>query len=126
MNSAAGKIRTGTTLVVVGYWVALFVATHLPRVPVQFSAPNADKWEHLAAYGLLACLLAGRQSLWQPLKWKGLARIAVIVALYGIFDELTQIPVGRQADVADWLADVTGCGLGLAVFAIGHSLLVRR
>ena len=36
-----------------GYWVALFVATHLPRVPIQFASPNADKWEHLAAYGLL-------------------------------------------------------------------------
>src|SRR5689334_14353646 len=126
MNTVVGKIRTGTTLLLAGYWLSLFVATHVPHVPIEFASPNADKWEHLSAYGFLAFLLAARQSLWQPLNWKGFGRIAAIVALYGIFDELTQIPVGRHADVMDWFADICGCALGLAAFAAVHAVFVRR
>jgi len=126
MNFTVAKIRTSATLLLGAYWLALFVATHLPRVPIQFASPSADKWEHLTAYGLLAILLAARQSLWQPLNWKSLGRVAAIVALYGIFDELTQIPVGRHADVMDWFADITGCALGLAVFSTARSILMRR
>ena len=126
MNTAAAKIRTGATLLLGAYWLALFVATHLPRVPIQFASPSADKWEHLTAYGLLAILLAARQSLWLPLNWKNFVRIAGCVALYGIFDELTQIPVGRHADVMDWVADISGCAIGLFVFATARSLFLRR
>jgi len=126
MISSVGKIRTGTTLLVAGYWLALFVATHLPRVPAAIAIPGADKWEHLGAYGTLAFLLAGRQSLWQPLNWKSLCRIALCVALYGVFDELTQIPVGRHADVMDWVAYFVGSLIGLAVFVTLRAILVRR
>ena len=87
--------------------------------------PGADKWEHLGAYAALAFLIAARQSLWPHLNWKSLCRIAVFVALYGAFDELTQIPVGRQADVADWYADVLGSVIGLAAFAIVRAIFVR-
>jgi VanZ family protein len=126
MNNSVSKIRTGTTLLLAGYWLAIFVATHLPHVPAAFASPGADKWEHLGAYGILAFLLAARQSFWQPMNWKSFCRIALLVALYGIFDELTQIPVGRQADVMDWLADLLGCVLGLAAFAIVRAILFRR
>lgn len=126
MRSSVGKIRTGTTLLVAGYWLALFVATHLPRVPSVFANPGADKWQHLGAYGTLAFLLAGRQSLWYPSTWKSLCRIAIYVALYGVFDELTQIPVGRHADIMDWFADISGCLIGLAVFASLRAILLRR
>jgi VanZ family protein len=118
-------MRTGFTLLVAGYWLALFVATHLPRIPAALTMPGADKWQHLAAYAILALLLAARQSLWQPLNWKSLCRIAAIVAIYGVVDELTQIPVGRHADVRDWYADVVGCTLGLTVFATVRAILVR-
>ena len=122
----AGMLRKGITLVVAGYWLALFVATHLPHVPAPFAAPGADKWEHLGAYGTLAFLLAIRQSFRQESNWKSLVRIAAIAALYGMFDELTQIPVGRHADVMDWFADVTGSIIGLAAFAMVRAALVRR
>jgi VanZ family protein len=48
------------------------------------------------------------------------------VAVYGAFDELTQIPVGRHADVADWFADVAGSVIGLALFAMVRSIFARR
>jgi len=126
MDNPVRKMRTGTTLVVAGYWLAIFIATHLPHVPAPFASPGADKWEHLGAYGTLAFLLAAWQSLRQPSNWKGLLRIAVIIAVYGVFDELTQIPVGRHADVMDWFADILGGALGLAVFAIARAFFVRR
>jgi VanZ family protein len=47
------------------------------------------------------------------------------VAGYGILDELTQIPVGRHADVRDWFADVTGAIIGI-VLAAGLHVTLRR
>jgi len=126
MNSPTKKIRTGTTLLVAGYWLALFVATHLPHVPAKLSIPGADKWEHVGAYGTLCLLLAVRQTFVPPVNWKILCRIACFVALYGVFDELTQPFVGRHADIADWFADILGSALGLAVFAIARAFFVRR
>lgn len=125
MSNSVGKMRTGFTLLVAGYWLALFVATHVPRIPAALTMPGADKWQHLAAYAILALLLAARQSLGQRLNGMRLCRIAAIVAVYGVFDELTQIPVGRHADVKDWYADVVGCMLGLAVFAMVRAILAR-
>jgi VanZ family protein len=119
-------MRRGLAIIVAGYWVAIFIATHLPHVPVAIAAPSADKWEHLAAYAALAFLLAIWQLYRQPLQWRDLCRIAASVALYGAFDELTQIPVGRHADVMDWFADIAGTVLGLALFAIVQALVVSR
>ena len=118
MSTRIQSMRMGLGILVAGYWLALFVATHVPHVPAAFAMPGADKWEHLGAYATLAFLLAGRQCVCHRVDWKSLCRIALGVALYGVFDELTQIPVGRHADVADWLADVFGCLFGLALFAI--------
>jgi VanZ family protein len=125
MKNSVSKIRSGTTLLVAAYWLALFTATHVPKVPAAFSAPGADKWEHLVSYGTLAFLLAGRRSLWQPVIWKVFFKIGMLVALYGIFDELTQPFFGRHADVADWFADVLGCVIGLTAFAIVRAIFVR-
>ena len=125
MIDSARKIRTGTTLLVAGYWLALFVATHLPRIPAALTMEGADKWEHLGTYATLACLLAFRNSLGQPVNWKCLLRIAVLVALYGVFDELTQIPVGRHADVEDWFADILGSAIGLSAFCAMRFVLLR-
>ena len=125
MNNSVGKIRTGMTLLVAAYWLALFTATHLPHVPAAFAAPGADKWEHLSSYGILACLLATRQFFWLPPNWRHLCRIAGLVAVYGVVDELTQPFFGRHADMADWFADVLGCVIGLAGFAVVRAIFVR-
>src|SRR5260221_6092384 len=118
-------IRTGATLLLAAYWLAIFVATHVPHVPAALAMPGADKWEPLRAYAALAFLLAGRQSLWRPVGWTGFTRIAILAALYGAFDELTQIPVGRHADVNDWFADVLGSAFGLALFAVVRVVFAR-
>lgn len=119
-------MRTGLTIVVAAYWLALFAATHLPIAPVATEAPGTDKWLHLTAYTGLAFLIAARQSCGRSLTWKTTCGIVAAVALYGIMDELTQIPVGRDAEIGDWLADVTGSVVGVTVFTLIRAGLARR
>jgi VanZ family protein len=99
--------RRGLTAI----WIVLAIITH---IPIPQSAPdvrNIDKVIHLIAYFPLGLLLPTCQV-------RGCQRGAIcllIIALYGICDELLQIPVGRTASVFDWLADVAGASLGLAM-----------
>ncbi len=94
----------------VAIWIVLATITH---IPIPQSAPdirNLDKLVHLIAYFPLGLLLP-------TCRVRGCQRWGVcllVIALYGICDELLQIPVGRTASVLDWLADVAGASLGLA------------
>lgn len=49
----------------------------------------------------------------------------LVGTLYGAFDEITQIPVGRHADVRDWISDIAGIVLGLTLFRLLRPLLYR-
>jgi VanZ family protein len=105
-------------LALICYWVALFVSTHLPTEVVSVAVTSSDKTIHGIAYAGLAVLLAialhlatGRVTLWH------LCGAWVALIVYGAMDEWTQIPVGREASVGDWLADALGAAIGLAVFA---------
>ena len=117
MNAQVRTMRMGITILLAAYWLALFVATHIPRVPQELTLPGGDKWQHFVAYAGLAFLLAFRQSFGALLTWKRAAAVVGIVALYGVVDELSQIPVGRHADLLDWLADVIGASGGTALLA---------
>jgi len=104
-------------LALAGYWLALFAATHLPRRVASPPGGRVAELAHFLTYAVLAGLLAitwqrsaGRLSI-AHLRWAWVA-----LAVYAAFDELTQIPVGRTASWADWLADVLGALLGLALF----------
>jgi VanZ family protein len=75
-----------------------------------------DKINHAGAYFLLM-LLAWRAVRWlapgRSNRWHLLAALA-FVAFYGATDELHQAFVpGRDCDLFDWLADVTGGVPGL-------------
>jgi VanZ family protein len=76
----------------------------------------SDKLMHFGAYGGLAFLL----SLWLSSRGSWTKRSALlvlgVVAIYGICDELLQIPVNRSAEPADYLADMLGACAGTAVF----------
>lgn len=88
--------------VVVG---SLLPARDLPPVPVS------DKFEHFAAYAVLA---AGAVQLYaRRLAW---AAAALLLVLLGIGLELlqAQMALGREMDRADALANTLGVLLGLA------------
>src|SRR5262245_32510629 len=122
------KLVIGLTLVVVFYWLALFVATHVPMSATLVGKRySLDKLEHLAAFATLAGLLSVLGTAMGIRWWKLVIGIVVVVAVYAIFDEATQSFVSsRSPDILDWLADLVGAGLGIALFFLVHLLLTRR
>jgi len=120
------RYRRLISFVLAVYWSALFVSTHVP-VPQSFDFPEgSDKGLHWAAYaglGFLSCL-------WRSVRIKRFtagqyAGIGIVLAIYGLADELLQIPVHRTADVVDYLFDLLGIGSGLLAFAATRKWLSR-
>lgn len=109
------------------YWSLLFVVTHVPRVPQHFAAETGnlaefahkygDKFAHFSGFFILTVLLACvvMQKSRRSLRW--LSLVLLIVSLYGAIDELSQSLVrNRHPDLLDWLADLAGASVALAVF----------
>ena len=93
-------------------WISLVILTHIPVPQTVQGLGVSDKLIHLIGYfplGLLlpACRVPGCGTGW---------RCLVVIAIYGILDELFQIPVGRTASFLDWVADVLGILLGLSAW----------
>ena len=108
------------------YWVILFALTHLPpdRLP---HGPGSDKVHHFTAYALL-CFILGA-TLWQafPSRRRLIPLLVLLVAaVYGGFDEITQILVGRDCELNDWLADVSGAATAGAVLYALQIYTLRR
>ena len=98
------------------YWVALFTSTHVPDTTVAGAVLDYDKLAHAGAYGVLATLVfvAWRRTGARP-GLGGRLLLASIVLAYGVVDEMTQPYVGRQCELADWLADALGVGLAVVL-----------
>jgi VanZ family protein len=109
------------------YWLVLFVLTHLPaaRLPV---VRVTDKTIHFATYAGLALLLFTTLSTLR----RGWGRAEVAVAVLGIclsyaaVDEWTQIPFGRDCEMADWYADTAGAGTAVVAATLAATILDRR
>jgi VanZ family protein len=103
------------------YWIALFGATHIPRLPLPTHYNLTDKVCHFVAFAILTFLAhlawANRRRGVQPVSWRDLCAVLLVVAAYGMVDEATQPLVGRSREFLDWLADVTGALLATLVFA---------
>ena len=106
-----------------GYWLLLFVGSHLPQEHASIPVIGFDKVIHLVAYGVLAwllawCVYAGEK---KPTA-SGLLGLFAIVMAYGYFDECTQPPVGRTYDLYDLAADAIGAAIALTAFGVlnGH------
>ena len=120
-----GRLILGLLVV---YWVAIFVATHLPpsRLP---QTGVGDKTAHVVGYFGLGVLLY----LWLWLRFPARRATGVwvlgICMIYGLVDELLQIPIGRHATLGDWIADVIGAAMAVAVMETVrwvHPLLSSR
>ena len=122
------RIRWYGTALFLCYWLALTVGTHLPRVPqvIVFSHGWDKLWHFLAFAGLayLACI-AWTMQPHSALKLPQFGIVLLAFSLYGALDEITQIPVGRTCELADWWADVFGTLTGVLLF-IATSAVGRR
>ncbi len=110
--------------VLVCYWVALFIGTHLPPRMVS-SLHASDKLLHTIAFAGLAFFLAWALPTVSNRQWYNVGCAYGIGALYAGFDELSQIPVGRTADWYDFIADQFGLVIGLGIYAILRHLIIR-
>lgn len=118
----AGRARA----LAAAYLAVLFVATHVPiSAALAADAPN-DKTVHLAAYALLTLIvLLGWELSVGRLEAKHYFAVWFAGTVYGIFDEVTQIPVGRTGDMHDWIADVVGILAGLLAFRFSRVWFYR-
>ncbi len=116
-------MRTLAGYALAGYWVALFVATHVPLPPKTF-AHGTDKSAHFLAYAGLTLLMGTWMCVRRPEQSRG-RRYAVIVgvlSLYAVLDELLQIPVGRSAELYDAIADWIGIAFGIVCIAVAERI----
>lgn len=98
------------------YWLSLFILTHLPKLQIPGDIPQSDKAAHLSAYGLLAFFLWRFVETFQYPLPRSFAPLAVaIIGVYGAIDEYLQGFVGRSSDVMDWLSDMLGACIVIAV-----------
>jgi VanZ family protein len=109
------------------YWLALFVMTHIPSEMAAMPGASTDKLVHVAAFALLAMLLATAWHLTVgPLALRHMAVAWVVLVLYGAIDEWTQTLVDRQASIYDLLSDALGALVGLTAFATLRRLVGAR
>jgi VanZ family protein len=114
----------------------MLLAFHMPiskQVEDQVGLPpNSDKKIHVVLYAGFGALLSGtldacgrRRGRVAPL-WVQAALVMIIAAAYGYLDELTQPWTGRRYDVKDFLADVIGAAVGIAIYQIFRAIGVFR
>lgn len=109
-----------TALVVLAI-IGLFVCTHIPN---EFSEAalkkigiEDDKTAHTIAYGCLMVIIA--LAFWRRLgALYAVLAAALVVAVIGGLDEITQDFVGRVSSVRDWAADMLGAAYGAGGFLI--------
>ena len=108
-----GALARGTFAVAVLVSLAVLFA---PPSDVPSSPPGVDKLVHFGLFALLA--LTGR---WAGVRWRGLA---VVLVGYAAVSEVLQGTdlIGRDASVADLLADCAGVAVGL----LSWHLVARR
>ncbi len=99
------------------YWPAIFVLTHIPVPPGVATLGMSDKTMHVLAYLVLVVFVWLSISPYEKVSWKKLKVWIVLAAMvgYGIIDEFLQARIGRSPDRMDFLADITGVLLGLAI-----------
>jgi membrane associated rhomboid family serine protease len=102
-----GPLSRGVFAVVVLVSLAVLFA---PGSDVPSAPPGVDKVIHTALFAALA--LSGR--------WAGIGRpvLPILLVAYAAVSEVVQGlgPLDRSASVADWVADVIGLLLGLALW----------
>lgn len=108
------------------YWAALATGTHVPAYVIGPAGYN-DKVAHFFGYFGLAFLMCLTWATHRVFRLRSALVIWGVVIVYGMVDELLQIPVpGRTGEVMDWIADASGAFLGILVFSLVLAIIPRR
>jgi VanZ family protein len=119
------RLRALVLATLVCFWTAMFAGTHVPHLPLDAFPANFDKLFHASANCGLAFLIAVWLSTGRRVGRKELGGIFGVVFAYAIFDELSQMPVGRDCEFFDAVADCAGGATGLAAFVTLRSAVQR-
>jgi len=116
------RSKTALILLVV-YWVAIFVLTHIPLKHISFLVTKvnvSDKILHFIAYFMLSFLLWIALSQSQKLKRRKsrVWWILFLIFFYALLDEWLQMYVGRSPSVYDFIADISGAITALILISI--------
>lgn len=87
--------------------VLIAVLTLLPEQALPKTPNGTDKIFHMLAFAALTFPTAS-------LRPRALGGMVLLALIYGAAIEVIQPFFGRDADVADWVADATGALVGLA------------
>lgn len=128
ISQSANKARTGSFLkraatpVAAGYWLTLYVGTHIPNPEMLIGPHTSDKLLHFSAYFILYAVLALRirilHEAW-PTRRQTII-LAAVTSLFSAFDEITQgIPIiNRYPDLMDAVADCSGVVAAMLVISL--------
>jgi len=134
INAKPAEVIAGSTwrrlsLLLAITWAAwIWYLSSQSALPIPLLFPLQDKLMHLVAYGILGFLLMGSRQWTAPsfptASWLG---VCAVCGLYGVVDEFHQSFVpGRDADVFDVCADVSGALLGTWLLVMLQRGLARR
>lgn len=97
----------------------LFALSSRAGQPQSWLQPPLDKIVHIIAYGALGlsfCVWI-RPQRWESRRGLHIALVLLAVGLFGITDEFHQSWVpGRVPSLGDWIADMIGGALAIALF----------
>ena len=108
-----------------GYWVLLFIGTHIPANRLLAQLHQSDKVLHTCAFAGLAFLMAWAIPTNMCKLHQNTLMAALVSVVYAGLDELLQIPVGRNADWYDFYADCFGICLGLSAYTIARAIILK-
>ncbi len=100
--------------------------SHQSRLPWDVALPHPlDKVVHASAFTALGLFLG--LGFGQGKGWRFWLMLLGVAGLFGMADEIHQrfVP-GRACEFADWVADVLGAALGLALGWVLDRLCTRR
>jgi VanZ family protein len=118
MKSFKAYLKTYIWLLIMTY-LLFSPSSGLPKGG-HINIPHADKAVHLAMFGILSFVYLFDSFRYRRKYRKTILNITLICVLIGISSELIQhafIP-GRNGNIYDFLADIIGLLLGIAIFGL--------
>ena len=128
--NASGERDRGARLCLVGtilFTVLMLYLTHIPnpKVPTWIVRIGDDKFRHVVAYGIWACLALGATRGWCPRRGRAVAGVLVAAALISAADEISQPWFGRTCSFWDFSASVLGAVVGCSLMLTWETLWKR-
>jgi VanZ family protein len=124
------ELTLRTWILVGGYLALIFGVSSIPQSPLSHTCFRvSDKLAHLAEYAGFGLLLsiASRSTFRRVRRWVLLVVVVLIGAAVGALDETYQMTVpGRERELLDWVADVTGVLVGSCLAMALSSWMARR